>query len=77
MYAYIGTMPTTAETQTSTDSGTPEQVVSAKRIADALEVTPKTVKRWAKEYGWKVIRINSRLIRYRKSDVEITLGINL
>ena len=70
-------MPATNATQTSTDSGTLEQVVSAKKIADALEVTPKTVKRWAKEYDWKVININSRLKRYHKSDVERSLGIKL
>jgi uncharacterized protein YjcR len=70
-------MPASNAAQTSTDSGTPEKVVSAKRIADALEVTPKTIKRWAKEYGWKVIRINSRLIRYHKSEVERSLGVNL
>jgi uncharacterized protein YjcR len=63
--------------QTSTDSDALQKVVSAKRIADALEVTPKTVKRWSKEYGWKVININSRLKRYHKSDVEKSLGVSL
>tara|TARA_R100000808_G_C2015857_1_gene66334 strand:- start:35 stop:277 length:243 start_codon:yes stop_codon:yes gene_type:complete len=53
------------------------KLVSLKTIAEATEVSPRTVSGWVKDFGWKPVKFNSRLIRYHKSEVEGSLGINL
>jgi len=51
--------------------------VSNKTIQKVAGVTSKTVRRWAKEFGWKTYKINSRVIRYKTEDVEETLGVSI
>ena len=38
-----------------------------------MDVSPGTVRRWAKEYGWERKEINARVIRYLANDVEKSL----
>ena len=54
-----------------------DRLVSSSTIQAAAEVSRKTVTRWVKEFGWTVVKFNSRLVRYHKSEVEKSLGINL
>lgn len=61
----------------NTESPPKTNFVSNKTIQKVAGVTSKTVRRWAKEFGWKTYKINSRVIRYKTEDVEETLGISL
>lgn len=61
----------------NTESPPKTNFVSNKTIQNVAGVTSKTVRRWAKEFGWKTYKINSRVIRYKTEDVEETLGISL
>ena len=54
-----------------------DRLVSSGTIQTAAEVSRKTVTRWVKEFGWTVVKFNSRLVRYHKSEVEKSLGIKL
>lgn len=42
-----------------------------------MEVSGKTVRAWAKRYGWRLQKINARVIRYCADDVEDTLKVDL
>ena len=61
----------------STESPKKANFVSNKTIQKVAGVTSKTVRRWAKEFGWKTYKINSRVIRYKTEDVEETLGVSI
>ena len=52
-----------------------EQLLPPRTIKDYLSVTGKTIKRWEIQYGWTVLKINARLVRYIKSEVEDSLGV--
>ena len=52
-------------------------LISSRKLEDAFDVSHRTIKRWEKRYGWEPIRINDRFLRYRKSQVEDSLGISL
>lgn len=52
-------------------------LVSSRFLQETLSITHKTVKRWQKKYGWKAFYINDRLLRFRKSEVQESLGVNL
>jgi len=41
-----------------------------------MDVSPGTVRRWAKEYNWERKQINARVIRYLANDVEKSLGVS-
>jgi len=60
-----------------TKSTTKPHFVTNKTIQALANVGSKTVRRWAKTYGWKTYKINSRVIRYKTQDVEDTLGIQI
>ncbi len=59
------------------DAPSIHDLVSSRFLEDAFDVTHRTIKRWETKYGWKAIRINDRLLRYRKSEVQESLGVNL
>ena len=42
-----------------------------------FDVSHRTIKRWEQKYNWQPIKINDRLLRYRKSQIEKSLGISL
>ena len=56
---------------------TGDRLISSSTIQTAVEVSRKTVKRLAEEFGWTVVKFNPRLVRYHKSEVEKSLGIKL
>ena len=52
-----------------------KELLPPRTIKDYLSVTGKTIKRWETQYGWTVLKINARLVRYVKSEVEDSLGV--
>lgn len=54
-----------------------DNLISQKRIADLLDVTPRTVNRWEKRYNWTVIRLNQKFKRFVKSEVAESLGLEI
>jgi uncharacterized protein YjcR len=50
--------------------------LSPRIIREKMDVSPGTVRRWAKEYGWERKEINARVIRYLANDVEKSLGVS-
>ena len=52
-------------------------LVSAKYLEEIFQVTHRTIKRWEVKHGWEPVRINSKLLRYHKSEVEEALGVTL
>ena len=50
--------------------------LSPRIIREKMDVSPGTVRRWAKEYGWERKEINARVIRYLADDVEKSLGVS-
>lgn len=73
---FIMTQYSIHSTENSTESQ-PRGWVSNKTIQEAAGVSDKTVRRWAKEFGWRTLKINSRLIRFAIDDAEATLGVSL
>ena len=55
---------------------TKNRYLSPRIIRERMDVSPGTVRRWAKQYGWERKEINARVIRYRAEDVEKSLGVN-
>ena len=51
--------------------------VSSRTIQEKMEVSGKTIRAWAKRYGWRLQKINARVIRYCAEDVEETLKVDL
>jgi predicted DNA-binding transcriptional regulator AlpA len=52
-----------------------DTLLSQKRVAALLSVTPRAVEAWrVRGEGPSFIRISSRCIRYRRSDVEVWLA---
>ncbi|MAT87088.1 MAG: hypothetical protein CL532_00850 [Aestuariivita sp.] len=49
--------------------------LSPRTIREKMDVSAGTVRRWAKKYGWRIKKINSRVLRYETEDVEQSLGI--
>jgi uncharacterized protein YjcR len=50
--------------------------LSPRIIREKMDVSPGTVRRWAKEYNWERKQINARVIRYLANDVEKSLGVS-
>lgn len=50
--------------------------LSPRNIREKMDVSPGTVRRWAKDYGWERKVINARVIRYLAEDVEKSLGVS-
>ena len=55
---------------------TKNRYLSPRIIREKMDVSPGTVRRWAKQYGWERKEINARVIRYLASDVEESLGVS-
>ena len=53
-----------------------DDLLAPRTIRDYLSVTGKTINRWEAKYGWTVLKINARLVRYLKSEVEESLGVS-
>lgn len=69
-------MATKTPTHKHTKSKVPlEQLVSSKELQDAFDVVPRTIRRWAKTYGWREHRIGQKIIRYFREDVEESTGV--
>lgn len=60
-----------------TPTSKPKRFVRNSLIQDKLGVSAKTVRRWAKEFGWEQIKINERVIRFAAEDVEQSTGVSL
>ena len=58
-------------------TGTKSEYISPRLIRETMDVSAGTVRRWAKQHEWARKYINSRVIRYLRSDVEKTLGVEL
>ena len=54
-----------------------KRFLSNKDIQNAAQVTDRTVRRWAKHFGWKIQKLNSKVVRYDADDVEKTLGVEI
>ena len=52
-------------------------LVSSRFLEEMFDVSHRTIKRWEKKFNWEPIRINDRLLRYRKSQIEESLGVSL
>ena len=52
-------------------------LISPRKVAEYLDVTIRTVKRWEQKYNWSVLKINDRFLRYRKSEVENSLSVEI
>lgn len=52
-----------------------EDLIPPQIVAEFLDVTVKTVSRWEKKHNWTIVRLNERLKRLLKSEVEETLGV--
>ena len=50
--------------------------LSPRAIRERMDVSAGTVRRWAKNYGWRRREINARVIRYMATDVEKSLGVS-
>ena len=57
-------------------TGTKSEYISPRLIREPKDVSAGTVRRWAKQHEWGRKYINSRVIRYLRSDVENTLGVH-
>lgn len=57
-------------------SDSKERYISPRIIRETMDVSAGTVRRWAKQYGWRRKVINARVIRYRVTDVESSLGVD-
>ena len=55
----------------------PEKFVRNRYIQEKLGVSAKTVRRWAKQFEWETLNINSRVVRFLQSDVEKSMGVSL
>ena len=55
---------------------TKNRYLSPRNIRERMDVSPGTVRRWAKLYGWERKEINARVIRYKAEDVEESLGVS-
>jgi len=53
-----------------------DQLISPKQIMAAFDVGGRTVRRWAKSYGWKEYRFSHKVLRYPREQVEETLGVS-
>ena len=53
-----------------------KDLLPPRTIRDFLSVTGKTVKRWESKYGWTVLKLNDRFVRYVRSEVEDSLGVS-
>jgi hypothetical protein len=53
-----------------------DQLISPKQIMTAFEVGGRTVRRWAKSYGWKEYRFSHKVLRYPRDEVEESLGVS-
>jgi len=70
-------MATNILTQNQTKPKIPlEQLVSSKELQEAFDVGPRTIRRWAKTYGWREHRIGQKIIRYLREDVENWTGVS-
>ncbi len=47
-----------------------ESLLTAEEVAELLQVEPGTVRQWVKKGEIPVVKINSRLNRFRPSDLE-------
>ena len=61
----------------SEDKVSIHDLISSKKLEEAFDVHHRTIKRLEKRYGWTPVKINDRFLRYRKSQVEDSLGISL
>jgi uncharacterized protein YjcR len=55
----------------------PKKFVRNRYIQEKLGVSAKTVRRWAKQFEWETLNINSRVVRFLQSDVEKSVGVSL
>jgi excisionase family DNA binding protein len=46
-----------------------EMYLTKCEVAKLLSVTPRTIDNWAKKKGFPQIRVGSRLVRYKLSDI--------
>ena len=51
------------------------ELLTARDLAQQLQVKETTVRRWVKEERIPVIRLTSRVLRFRESDVMAALGV--
>lgn len=54
-----------------------KKFLTNKDIQNAAQVTDRTVRRWAKQFGWKIQKLNSKVVRYDADDVQKTLGVEI
>lgn len=53
-----------------TDIRVNEDLLTIREVADMLSVSPKSVRRYIATGGMPYIRVNQRLYRFRRSDVD-------
>jgi excisionase family DNA binding protein len=47
-----------------------DEILNEQQAADLLKITPRTIRLWRKERGLPHNKITSRVIRYKRSDLE-------
>lgn len=52
-------------------------VLSTREVADALDVHPMTVRRWARDGLLKPINMPGRLKRFKREDIEALFGTDV
>ena len=52
------------------------ELLSPRKIADLMEVRPRTVKKWEEKFGWEPLWFSHKMKRYRRAEVEKSLGIS-
>ena len=54
-----------------------KRFVTNKYIQEKLGISARTVRRWAKQFDWEILKINDRVIRFNADDIEQTVGVDL
>jgi transposase len=58
----------------NTSQSVPRKYVSNSEIQKRIGISGKTVRRWAEQFDWRMMKINSRVHRFAVEDVEQTTG---
>lgn len=54
-----------------------KRFVTNKFLQQKLGVSAKTIRRWATQMDWQILKINDRVIRFNAEDVENSVGVDL
>ncbi|MDC0157296.1 hypothetical protein OAK38_06020 [Verrucomicrobia bacterium] len=65
------------QTSDQKEGKSPVSLVTPKQIRETAKVSGRTVRRWAKQFDWRTHRVNDRVLRYNREDVEKTIGSEL